>query len=139
MEKEHPRCFSVFVGNLSSKVNWRYLKKLFQRFGQVLDVFIPKKTDVSGSNFGFVRFPSKREAEMAVFMFEGAWVVDRRIQVNLAKFKCRSKFWRRKQPKDAVCDATNQYGRTHGIDPEFRRVEEKGCKEPVEAKSPTKS
>ncbi|KAK8652898.1 hypothetical protein V6N13_126921 [Hibiscus sabdariffa] len=72
-------------------------------------------------------------------MFEGAWVVDRRIQVNLARFRCRSKYWRRKQPKDADCDATFQYYRTQGIDPESRRVEENGCKEPVEAMSPTKA
>ncbi|KAK8982526.1 hypothetical protein V6N11_046446 [Hibiscus sabdariffa] len=137
--QDHPGCFSVYIGNLSSKVKWRDLKKLFQRFGQVLDVFIPKKTDVSGSNFGFVRFPSKQEAEMAIFMFEGAWVVDRRIQVNLARFRCRSKYWRRKQPKDADCDATFQYYRTQGFDPESRRVEENGCKEPVEAMSPTKA
>ncbi|KAL4325630.1 hypothetical protein GQ457_11G000690 [Hibiscus cannabinus] len=132
-------CFSVYVGNLSSKVKWRDLKQLFQRFGQVLDVFIPKKTDASGSNFGFVRFPSKREAEMAVFMFEGAWVVDRRIQVNLARFRCRSNYWRRKQLKDADCVATLQNYRTQGFDPESRRVEEDGCKEPVEAMSPTKA
>ncbi|KAL4301715.1 hypothetical protein GQ457_10G005490 [Hibiscus cannabinus] len=49
---------------------------------------------------GFVHFPSLREAEMALFMFGGAWVVDRRIQVNIAKFGCRSTYWRKKQPKD---------------------------------------
>ncbi|KAK9007441.1 hypothetical protein V6N11_074365 [Hibiscus sabdariffa] len=27
----------------------KYLKKLFQRYGQVLDIFIPKKTDEAGS------------------------------------------------------------------------------------------
>ncbi|KAK9001622.1 hypothetical protein V6N11_083402 [Hibiscus sabdariffa] len=37
------------------------------------------------------------------------------------------------------CDATFQYYRTQGIDPESRRVEENGCKEPVEAMSPTKA
>ncbi|KAL4331915.1 hypothetical protein GQ457_07G005780 [Hibiscus cannabinus] len=92
-----------------------------------------------GSNFSFVRFPSKREAEMAVFMFEGAWVVDRRIQLNLARFRCISNYWRRKQLKDADCVATLQNYRTQGFDPESRRVEEDGCKEPVEAMSPTKA
>ncbi|KAK8652820.1 hypothetical protein V6N13_126843 [Hibiscus sabdariffa] len=93
------RCYTVFVGNLSPKVHWRFLKKLFQRFGRVLDVFIPRKSDVSGSNFGFVRFPSLQEAENAVFIFDEAWVVDHRIQVNIAKFRCRSSYWRKKQPK----------------------------------------
>ncbi|KAL4352857.1 hypothetical protein GQ457_06G008930 [Hibiscus cannabinus] len=102
------RCFTVFVGNLSPKVHWRFLKKLFQRFGRVLDVFIPRKSYLSGSNFGFVRFPSLREAETTVFMFNGAWVVDRRIQVNIAKFGCRSTYWRKKQPKDVSRAAIHQ-------------------------------
>ncbi|KAL4283199.1 hypothetical protein GQ457_16G029250 [Hibiscus cannabinus] len=90
-------CFSVYVGNLSPKVNWRYLKKLFQRFGNVLDVFIPQKKDFSGSNFGFVRFSTIREAETVVLMFGGAWVADRRIIVNIAKFNSRTRFWRKKR------------------------------------------
>ncbi|KAK8674637.1 hypothetical protein V6N13_032746 [Hibiscus sabdariffa] len=88
--------FLVFVGNLSPKVHWRHLKKLFQRFGQVLDVFIPKKTDLYGSKFGFVRFSTLREAETTAYMFGGAWVVDRRIRVNLARYRSRSNYWRRK-------------------------------------------
>ncbi|KAL4379525.1 hypothetical protein GQ457_02G018470 [Hibiscus cannabinus] len=83
-----------------SFVQSRFLKKLFQRFGHVLDVFIPRKFDDSGSNFGFVRFPSLREAENAAFMFDGAWVVDRRIQVNIVKFRCRSTYWRKKKSKE---------------------------------------
>ncbi|KAK8626240.1 hypothetical protein V6N13_133891 [Hibiscus sabdariffa] len=125
--KEPSKCFSVFVGNLSTKVNWRYLKKLFQRYGRVLDVFIPKKTDLSGSKFGFVRSPSMREAETTLFMFEGAWIVDRCIQVNLAKFGSRSKYWRKKQYKDVAHDAVNQNCRAYGNNLVNRTFEEGGC------------
>ncbi|KAK8993580.1 hypothetical protein V6N11_033672 [Hibiscus sabdariffa] len=107
------RCFSVFVGNLSPKVNWRHLKKLFQRFSQVLDVFIPKKTDVSGSKFGFIGFSTLREAETTAYMFGGAWVVDRRIRVNLPRYRSRSNYWRRKHsygvPQEKVHQNDNKF------------------------------
>ncbi|KAK8612710.1 hypothetical protein V6N13_092821 [Hibiscus sabdariffa] len=41
-------------------------------------------------------------------MFAGAWVVDRRIQVNIAKFGCRSTYWRKKQMKDVSRVANHQ-------------------------------
>ncbi|KAL4301708.1 hypothetical protein GQ457_10G005450 [Hibiscus cannabinus] len=124
------RCFTVFVGNLSPKVHWRFLKKLFQRFGRVLDVFIPRKSYLSGSNFGFVHFPSLREAETALFMFGGAWVVDHRIQVNIAKFGCRSTYWRKKQPKDRVTTlAVNQRRGETRVSQKLILVDQNGAEE----------
>ncbi|KAL4383057.1 hypothetical protein GQ457_15G001760 [Hibiscus cannabinus] len=122
-------CFSVYVGNLSPKVNWRYLKKLFQRFGSVLDVFIPQKKDLFGSNFGFVRFPTIREAETAVLMFGGAWVVDRRINVNIAKFNSRTSFWRKKRSSrnnSWAVDHTQNHKNISG-DPIANKVEKGEC------------
>ncbi|KAK8496948.1 hypothetical protein V6N12_002537 [Hibiscus sabdariffa] len=119
-------CFSVYVGNLSPKVNWRYLKKLFQRFGSVLDAFIPQKKDLSGSNFGFVRFPTIREAETAVLMFGGAWVVDRRIKVNIAKFNSRTSFWRKKRKDSWTVDHTQNNKNISG-DPAANKVEKGEC------------
>ncbi|KAK8572007.1 hypothetical protein V6N13_047634 [Hibiscus sabdariffa] len=52
--------------------------------------------DVSGSKFGFVQFSTLREDETTAYMFGGAWVVDWRIQVNLARYRSRSNYWRRK-------------------------------------------
>ncbi|KAK8978610.1 hypothetical protein V6N11_055596 [Hibiscus sabdariffa] len=121
-------CFSVYVGNLSPKVNWRYLKKLFERFGSVLDVFIPQKKDLFGSNFGFVRFPTIREAETAVLMFGGAWVVDRRINVNIEKFNSRTSFWRKKRSSrnDSWAVDTQNNENISG-DPAANKVEKGEC------------
>ncbi|KAK8986304.1 hypothetical protein V6N11_013798 [Hibiscus sabdariffa] len=119
-------CFSVYVGNLFPKVNWRYLKKLFQRFGSVLDAFIPQKKDLSGSNFGFVRFPTIREAETAVLMFGGAWVVDKRINVNIAKFNNRTSFWRKKRNDSWTVDHTQNNKNISG-DPAANKVEKGEC------------
>ncbi|KAK8511115.1 hypothetical protein V6N12_033396 [Hibiscus sabdariffa] len=57
-----------------------------------------------------------REAETAVLMFEGAWVVDRRIQVNLAKYKCRDNYWRKKHPQGVPRVAAHQINRLCGDD-----------------------
>ncbi|KAK9042089.1 hypothetical protein V6N11_017168 [Hibiscus sabdariffa] len=41
-----------------------------------------EKIDSSGAKFGFVRFPSLREAKTVVVIFGGDWVIDQRIQVT---------------------------------------------------------
>ncbi|KAK8669443.1 hypothetical protein V6N13_106874 [Hibiscus sabdariffa] len=120
-------CYSVFFGNLSPKVHWSLLKKHFQRFGRVLDVVIPHKRDKLGANFGFVRFPSKQEAKTTIYMFERVWIVDRRIQVNIAKFRSRSKFWRKKRPQDIEHVTAKQNDRSNDNVPENRPVEEDRC------------
>ena len=48
--------FSVFVNNIPLCVHWRWLQKIFSHHGKVVDVFIPKKRNVGGKKFGFVRF-----------------------------------------------------------------------------------
>ncbi|KAK8541886.1 hypothetical protein V6N12_014507 [Hibiscus sabdariffa] len=47
-------------------------------------------------------------------MFEGAWVVDCRIQVNLAKYKCRDNYWRKKHPHGVPRVAAHQNNRIFG-------------------------
>ncbi|KAK9009640.1 hypothetical protein V6N11_036170 [Hibiscus sabdariffa] len=68
-----------------------------------------------------------REAETLVIMFGGAWVVDRRIQVNIAKYSCRSSYWRKKHPQDVSRAAVHQNVRTIFNGPVDKIVEKGGC------------
>ncbi|XVF25458.1 hypothetical protein REPUB_Repub13aG0213900 [Reevesia pubescens] len=74
------RVFSVFVNNIPTRVHWRWLRKIFQWHGMVIDVFIPKKRSSSGKKFGFVRFASLREAKTVAGRLNGAWILDHRIK-----------------------------------------------------------
>ncbi|XVF11023.1 hypothetical protein REPUB_Repub07fG0233500 [Reevesia pubescens] len=79
---EDVRVFSVFVNNIPTRVHWRWLRKIFQWHGTVIDVFIPKKRSSSGKKFGFVHFASLREAKTAVGRLNGAWILDHRIKAE---------------------------------------------------------
>ncbi|KAL4354250.1 hypothetical protein GQ457_06G006850 [Hibiscus cannabinus] len=117
----------------SAECSLEFTEKTFPEIGRVLDVFIPQKRDKSGANFGFVRFPSKQEADTAVYMFEGAWIVDRRIQVNIAKFRSRPNFWRKKCPQDIARVAAKQNWGSNDNVPENIPVEEDRCSPEVPA------
>ncbi|XVE95099.1 hypothetical protein REPUB_Repub02eG0067400 [Reevesia pubescens] len=87
--------FSVFVNNIPPRVHWRWLKQIFQHHGQVTDVFIPNKRSSSGRKFGFVRFSDVSDANMAVEKLNGAWLLDYRIGVNIARFNIRPPYWKK--------------------------------------------
>ncbi|XVF38856.1 hypothetical protein REPUB_Repub20aG0138100 [Reevesia pubescens] len=87
--------FTVFVNNVPPKVHWRWLKRVFQRFGNVVDVFIPKKRNRMGSKMGFVRFQSVSEARNAQRQLNGVWFLDYRIRVNFAIYNPRRNYWRK--------------------------------------------
>ncbi|XVF03589.1 hypothetical protein REPUB_Repub05bG0006400 [Reevesia pubescens] len=87
--------FTLFVNNVPPKVHWRWLRRVFQSFGNVVDVFIPRKRNKLGSKMGFVRFESILEARNAQRQLNGAWFLDYRIWVNLAKYNPRRSFWRK--------------------------------------------
>ncbi|XVF28383.1 hypothetical protein REPUB_Repub15cG0024900 [Reevesia pubescens] len=87
--------FTVFVNNVPPKVHWRWLRRVFQRFGKVVDVFIPKKRNRMGSKMGFVRFKSVSEARNAQRQLNGVWFLDYRITVNFAIYNPRRSYWRK--------------------------------------------
>ncbi|XVF29450.1 hypothetical protein REPUB_Repub15cG0122200 [Reevesia pubescens] len=86
---------TVFVNNIPPKVHWRWLGRVFQWFGNVVDVYIPKKRNNRGSKFGFVRFETVVEARRAQWNLNGVWLIDHKISVNLARFSSRQNYWRK--------------------------------------------
>ncbi|MBA0558937.1 hypothetical protein Golob_015925 [Gossypium lobatum] len=51
--------FSDFVNNLPRSMHWRWLRKIFNFHGRVIDTFIPKKRTLTRKRLGFIRFASK--------------------------------------------------------------------------------
>ncbi|XVF06622.1 hypothetical protein REPUB_Repub06bG0065400 [Reevesia pubescens] len=96
MEKENNlNIVTVFVNNLPPSVYRRWVWQIFFHHGKVVDVFIPKKKNVNGRCFGFVRFASRDDATRAVKNLNGAWLLDYRLSVNFARFSPRVNFWKK--------------------------------------------
>lgn len=78
---------SVFVDNLPYEMDSVWLRQLFRPFGDVTDVYIPKKKSSSfHTKLEFVRFKSREEANRAVQELDGLRIRDFPIQVNLARY-----------------------------------------------------
>lgn len=77
---------NIYVGNLSSEVNERELREVFEAFGEVSSVRIIKDRH-SGQprGFGFVEMDSREEAQAAILGLNGKELKDRILVVNEAR------------------------------------------------------
>eukprot|EP00325_Prymnesiales_sp_UTEX-LB-985_P032399 CAMPEP_0174721338 /NCGR_PEP_ID=MMETSP1094-20130205/35959_1 /TAXON_ID=156173 /ORGANISM="Chrysochromulina brevifilum, Strain UTEX LB 985" /LENGTH=189 /DNA_ID=CAMNT_0015922003 /DNA_START=292 /DNA_END=861 /DNA_ORIENTATION=- len=73
----------LYVGNLSNDFDENTLRKEFEKFGELSDVFMPKDPN-SGERrgFGFVTFVDTRDAEDAIKEMDGKSVDGRSLRVN---------------------------------------------------------
>lgn len=78
---------TLFVANLPDFSSRSWLLATFRKWRSVTDAFIPKKKDVVGKTFGFVRMTSGCEAEKAMTALNGHVVQGRKLLVNSARFK----------------------------------------------------
>ncbi|XVF04593.1 hypothetical protein REPUB_Repub05bG0097600 [Reevesia pubescens] len=108
---------SVFVNNIPQKVYWRWLWTIFEHHGKVVDVFIPRKRSGLGKRYGFVRFASCPAALTAIRRLNGAWLLNSRIDVNIARFRGRTSYWRKvsTNTKPANASSSVQVISTTGI------------------------
>ncbi|XVE93783.1 hypothetical protein REPUB_Repub01dG0224600 [Reevesia pubescens] len=117
--------FTVFVNNLPQEANPSWVTTVFQRFGRVVDVFLPKNRSRWGRKFGFVRYISLTDAKMAIWNLNGAFFLENKIGVNMARFNPRSMFWKKmdfnnesvvcKNAFDnSLCRFTNERGQKSG-------------------------
>ena len=78
---------SLKVDNLSYRTAPEDLKPLFEKYGEVGDVYIPRDRFTKESRgFSFVRFYDKRDAEEAMDRLDGYVLDGREIRVQLARY-----------------------------------------------------
>lgn len=77
---------NLFVRNISYKATDQDLQELFEQIGQVKSakIIMDRETDRS-RGFGFVEMESAEDAERAIQELTGAELLDRPIDVSLAK------------------------------------------------------
>ncbi|KAK9293141.1 hypothetical protein L1049_021127 [Liquidambar formosana] len=115
----------VFVDNLPIDMNPKWLRRIFNWFGRVTDVFIPKKVRAGvGTRFAFVRFERRSEAMSAVRRCNGAFMGRFRMAVKLASYERNKgvlrKEWRVKQIKEIEVekDRQREHSQRDGADAE---------------------
>ncbi|MCI45342.1 RNA-binding protein 25-like [Trifolium medium] len=62
--EEKAQATTFYFTNFPEEVHPQELKHRFSRFGEIVDFFIPSKTNKFGKQFGFVRFRGVEDAEL---------------------------------------------------------------------------
>ncbi len=77
---------NLFVGNLGSEVTHEKLRRLFEAFGQVVQIHIIVDRDTGlPRRFAFVEMTNDAEAEKAIKALNGSILRDRTLDVNYAR------------------------------------------------------
>jgi len=78
---------SLKVDNLTYRTNPDDLKRAFEKYGDVGDVYIPRDRHTRESRgFAFVRYYDRRDAEDAMDALDGAIMDGRELKVHMAKY-----------------------------------------------------
>jgi len=81
------RMVSLKVDGLSTRTHIDDLESLFEKYGKVGDVYIPKDHRTrENRGFGFVRYFSKRDAEDAIDSLDGRKFDGRELSVQYARY-----------------------------------------------------
>ncbi|XP_037133885.1 serine and arginine rich splicing factor 2a [Syngnathus acus] len=78
---------SLKVDNLTYRTSPETLRRVFEKYGRVGDVYIPRDRYTKESRgFAFVRFFDKRDAEDAMDAMDGALLDGRELRVQMARY-----------------------------------------------------
>ncbi|XP_056145233.1 serine/arginine-rich splicing factor 2-like isoform X2 [Lampris incognitus] len=78
---------SLKVDNLTYRTSPETLRRVFEKYGRVGDVYIPRDRYTKESRgFAFVRFLDKRDAEDAMDAMDGALLDGRELRVQMAQY-----------------------------------------------------
>lgn len=78
---------SLKVDNLTYRTTPEDLRRVFERCGEVGDIYIPRDRHTRESRgFAFVRFYDKRDAEDALEAMDGRMLDGRELRVQMARY-----------------------------------------------------
>ncbi|XP_059472725.1 serine/arginine-rich splicing factor 2 isoform X3 [Neocloeon triangulifer] len=87
---------SLKVDNLTYRTTPEDLRRVFEKYGEVGDIYIPRdRFSRESRGFAFVRFYDKRDAEDALDAMDGRILDGRELRVQMARSRSRSRSRRR--------------------------------------------
>ncbi|XP_005100172.1 serine/arginine-rich splicing factor 2 [Aplysia californica] len=110
---------SLKVDNLTYRTTPEDLRRAFEKYGDVGDVYIPRDRFTRESRgFAFVRFYDKRDAEDAMDSMDGALLDGREVRCQMARYGRPSEPHRRGPPRRG---SYGRRGRSRSRSPRRRR------------------
>ena len=77
---------SLKVDNLTNRISHRTLRRIFEKYGPIGDVYMPwDRFTLESRGFAFVRFQDKRHAEEAMDALDGVMLDGRELRVQMAR------------------------------------------------------
>jgi hypothetical protein len=81
-----PGMVEIYVGNLSYDTSEDFLRKEFEKYGEVASIrIITNRTSNRSKGFGFIEMTNRKEAEKAIAALDNAEIHGRRLHVNEAR------------------------------------------------------
>ncbi|GFO25554.1 splicing factor, arginine/serine-rich 2 [Plakobranchus ocellatus] len=112
---------SLKVDNLTYRTTPEDLRRAFEKYGDVGDVYIPRDRFTRESRgFAFVRFFDKRDAEEAMDKMDGAPLDGREVRCQMARYGRPSEPHRRGPPRRRDYGGSRRRSRSRSRSP-FRR------------------
>lgn len=78
-----------FFTNFTNDFRVQEMRKVFSRWGKVVDIFIPTKRDKVGKRFGFVTFKDAHNVRALEEQLKSIRIGNFRLQINLPRFQRR--------------------------------------------------
>ncbi|CAF1181389.1 unnamed protein product [Rotaria sordida] len=79
--------YSLKVDNLTYRTRVEDLRRCFEKFGNIGDIYIPRdQFSRSSRGYAFIRYSKKRDAEDALDRMDGADLDGREIRVQFARY-----------------------------------------------------
>ncbi|GAU20806.1 hypothetical protein TSUD_132910 [Trifolium subterraneum] len=77
---------SFFITNFPMEASTEDLNQLFVKFGRVGEVYVPKKLDIKGRRFGFVKFKDVTNVEVLSDKLKDVWFGTFKLWINRTRF-----------------------------------------------------
>ncbi|KAL4378069.1 hypothetical protein GQ457_02G028390 [Hibiscus cannabinus] len=98
-------------------MHWQGVWQSFDRHGEVVDVFIPRRRNRFGERFGFVRMATRAAADQVIERLNGFWLYGSRITVAFAVKADRDTSWQQRSERisrDQRQGSNHSVSRGHG-------------------------
>ncbi|XP_057793137.1 uncharacterized protein LOC131009745 [Salvia miltiorrhiza] len=79
--------FTVFFNNFPEGTWLETLERRFRNLGKVIDIFRPRKRDIKGKSFGFVRFDKDSDRESILKEMNNIWLGSYKLRAYIPRFE----------------------------------------------------
>ncbi|KAL4323623.1 hypothetical protein GQ457_11G028100 [Hibiscus cannabinus] len=110
------RVWTLFVSNIADQLHWQGVWQVFDRHGEVVDVFISMRRSRRGQSFGFVRMATRATALRVIERLHMRWIYGTRISVAFALRRGRDETWHLRKERQRGTIEVGGEERRHVLD-----------------------